>query len=305
MAKIFVIGVTGLLGKSVVVELNKAGHAVVALLRPGSDRFDEQSREMEASGVCVIQGTIQDDDLDLKMKKNGIEVVISCIGGPDLFSGAQNKLIDACVAAGVKRFIPSDFGVDPVVAGPESCAIYDAKSRTHEYVRTSGIGFTFVHANGFAEYWLTGLGQLGLNSPPEEVCVYGNGSKKSTALLSSDLAKVIARTCTDPVTMNKEIIVQTQPMTQPDLIAIWEELSMKKVKRIHMSEEALDASIADYSKSADTFLPMLYSQLTRSVWMRGDAVKKRESNAPLEATDLYPDITYISAKDYLKRFISK
>ena len=51
-----------------------------------------------------------DSAKSLKAAFQGQDAVISLVGGTAL--GDQNKLIDAAIAAGVKRFLPSEYGSD-------------------------------------------------------------------------------------------------------------------------------------------------------------------------------------------------
>lgn len=92
--KVAVAGATGNLGPSVVQELVKAGFEVTTISKSG-----------KTDGLPSAVKTIKVDyssQESLTSAFKGQDAVISLL--PD--HGAQDGLIDAAIAAGVKRFIP-------------------------------------------------------------------------------------------------------------------------------------------------------------------------------------------------------
>jgi uncharacterized protein YbjT (DUF2867 family) len=115
-------------------------------------------KESEAtfpSGVNVIKADYA-DATTLAPAFKGQDAVISLVGGNAL--GEQNKFIDAAISAGVKRFIPSEFGsntVNPAVA--EAVPVFAAKIGAVKYLESkekeiswssviTGPFFDWVHA---------------------------------------------------------------------------------------------------------------------------------------------------------------
>ena len=77
----------------------------------------------------------------------GQDAVISAVGNEGL--QGQHVLIDAAVAAGVKRFLPSEFGSD--IANPKVAAlpVFGYKVATQKYLKEAiaakpGMTYTFV-----------------------------------------------------------------------------------------------------------------------------------------------------------------
>jgi len=114
--RIAIIGASGLLGKPIVNQLSKAGFALTLLSRDSS-KLKETFSELQ--GVTFVEADV-DDTEDLKKAFNGtlllemltigIDAIISVVGS--LALATQIGYIDAAVEAGVKRFIPSEFGCD-------------------------------------------------------------------------------------------------------------------------------------------------------------------------------------------------
>jgi hypothetical protein len=77
--------------------------SITALKRPGST-----STFPEASNLKVVETDFSPDSLSSNLK--GQDVVISVIGGMGFAN--QKVIIDASVKAGVKRFFPSEFGIN-------------------------------------------------------------------------------------------------------------------------------------------------------------------------------------------------
>jgi len=99
--KVVVVGGTGSIGSVILSTLLKSDLTVTVLSRP-------DSKATFPAGVTVVKKTY--DDPTLHEVFLGQDGVVSAVGGGAILD--QIKLIDAAVKAGVKRFIPSEFGVN-------------------------------------------------------------------------------------------------------------------------------------------------------------------------------------------------
>jgi uncharacterized protein YbjT (DUF2867 family) len=107
---ILVAGATGDLGRRIVRELTQHDVRVRVLTRPGSrtaeERFGDDAR------VDVVAAEYGDHDA-LTRAVSGADVVVSAVSGTrPVIVDAQRALLAATVAAGVRRFIPSDYSAD-------------------------------------------------------------------------------------------------------------------------------------------------------------------------------------------------
>jgi hypothetical protein len=107
-------------------ELLAAGFNVTALSR-------ESSTATFPASVAVKK--VNYDSLDsLKEALTGIDAVVSAIATPAI--GSQIKLIDAANAAGVKRFIPSEYGIHTRnLGGAKIGQILAGKIKTVDYLQ--------------------------------------------------------------------------------------------------------------------------------------------------------------------------
>lgn len=106
---VVVAGATGDLGTRVAHALVQKGADVRAIVRKQSSAASRQ--RLVALGIAVIDSAY--DEGSLKAACEGASCVVSALNGlEDVILGQQGALLDAAVAAGVPRFIPSDFSLD-------------------------------------------------------------------------------------------------------------------------------------------------------------------------------------------------
>jgi len=271
MKNVLIVGATGNLGPNIVKALVKNGHQVSALMRSTSIADISKARPLTDQGVELLEGSFEDYDSLTKACREK-DVVISCAGGDQIMN--QIHLARAAKDASIERFIPSEFGIDPYIAERGSCDLYDAKAAVQEQIKETGIGFTPIYTNGFMEFWATGLGELGASSPPNRAKVYGDGHMSAYMTALSDIGQYTAAIVEDPETINNEVLISTTSATQNEMISLWEDISGKKVEREFVSADQLDG-IINSSTTPDSMLTKIFTQLHRSVWIKGEANKER------------------------------
>jgi uncharacterized protein YbjT (DUF2867 family) len=101
-----------------------------------------ESTKTFPSGVKVIKSDYSPSSLESAFK--GQDAVISLVGNTG-FAG-QKAFVDAAIAAGVKRFVPSEFGSDTASARlRELVPIFNAKRAIINYAKTKeGSGLTWT-----------------------------------------------------------------------------------------------------------------------------------------------------------------
>ncbi|MBB4078172.1 hypothetical protein GGR28_000773 [Lewinella aquimaris] len=106
---IILAGATGDLGGRIGRSLLTLGAPVRALVRPGSSH---RLREWETRGAEVREVDFENLAALTEACRGGSCVVSALSGLEAVIVGVQSRLLDAAVAAGVPRFIPSDFSID-------------------------------------------------------------------------------------------------------------------------------------------------------------------------------------------------
>src|SRR5271166_3345226 len=107
---IAVAGATGHLGGRIVNALLDRGAHVRALVRAGTD--SDKLAKLQRPGVTPAQADMSNVS-ELTQACAGASCVVSALQGlRDVMIDAKSVLLDAAIAAGVPRFIPSDFSID-------------------------------------------------------------------------------------------------------------------------------------------------------------------------------------------------
>ncbi len=297
MKNVLVVGATGNLGPHIVKELTDQGKHVSALMRSASIHNPDKTEALKNLGVQLIEGDLKDTN-SLKKACEGQDAIISCAGAEHILD--QIALAQVAAKSGAQRFIPSEFGLDPIAVGPGSCALFDMKASVHEPIKDTGIGFTPIYTHCFMEFWATGLGQLGPMAPPDRVQVFGDGNTSTYMVALPDIARYTIAILDDPNTVNRDIRIRAHRTNQNDLISLWENISGRSVMRQKVSGEDLN-EIINTSTTPDTMIDRIFAELHRSCWIRGEGNLERED--VLDADQLYPEIQPVGLKDYLGYFV--
>lgn len=297
MKRVLLAGATGNLGPHLAKAMVAQGMDVFALVRPQTMGNAEKVGPLKKMGVQLIPGDMN-DPASLDRACEGMDAVVSALGGGQLMQ--QTDLLNAAVKAGVKRFIPSEFGVDPHASGPGVCDLFDAKAAIQQKVKESGIDYTMIYTNGFMEFWGSGLGQMGNNPSSGEVMVYGSGGVPASMVTLQDVAYFTTAALDDPGMAKKEMRITANVRTQEELISLWEKMTGSTIRRNHVPEKALLETIAK-STTPETMMNRIFSQLLRSVWINGDTMKIRPET--VEATERYPNIPVETVETFFSKML--
>jgi uncharacterized protein YbjT (DUF2867 family) len=150
MKKIIVVaGGTGNLGERIVRELLEQGAEVRVIARPVSS--DSKVKDLEALGATVVRANTANVG-EVTAACQGAACVVSALAGlREVIIDTQKILLDAAVAAGVPRFIPSDFSLDFTNLVPGRNRNLDLRREFHQYLDKSAIAATTIFNGAFAD----------------------------------------------------------------------------------------------------------------------------------------------------------
>ncbi len=146
---ILVAGATGNLGKRICKALQNRGAHVRALVRTGSKQT--KLDELQQMGVqCIdIESYTKEE---LQRACSGADCVVSALQGlRDVIVDTQVALLDAAVAAGVPRFIPSDYSLDFTKLPGGTNRNFDLRREFHAYLDKAPIAATSIFNGAFAD----------------------------------------------------------------------------------------------------------------------------------------------------------
>lgn len=306
-SKILIIGGTGYIGKFIVEASAKAGHPTFALVRDSTVNDPVKGKlidNFKGLGVTLLYGDLYDHESLLKAIKQ-VDVVISTVG--HLQIGDQVKIIAAIKEAGnVKRFLPSEFGtdVDHVNAVEPAKSAFASKAQIRRKIEAEGIPYTYVASNYFAGYFLPTLAQPGLFAPPppkDKVIIFGDGIPKAVFNKEEDIGTFTIRAVDDPRTLNKILYIKPPKNTLSfnELVALWEKKIGKTLEKVYVPEEQLLKNIQESPIPINVVLA-----INHSAFVKGDHTNfEIEPSFGVEASELYPDVTYTTVEDYLDQFV--
>jgi len=264
---ILVAGATGYLGGLIVRRLLEQGHAVRILVRPNSDYA-----ELVEAGAVPAEGDLKNQE-SLRAACDGVEVVITTAnsaqrGGDDNpetvdLRGNQN-LIDAARAARVRQYIfVSAYGAEISVPIP----FLQAKARTEDYLRGSGLSYTILAPHIFMDVWIPMVvGAAVRENRP--IVLFGAGGRKHSSIAVADVAAFAVSAIGHDAAINQKLA-----LGGPEA-ASWREI-------IAVSERVLGRSIPVHALAPDDPpppLPELVVGLLRGM-EKGDVIIPMEETA--------------------------
>ncbi|ONI05753.1 hypothetical protein PRUPE_5G022800 [Prunus persica] len=267
-SKVLVVGGTGYMGRRIVKASLAQGHPTYVLQRPEIGLDIDKLQMLLAfkkQGAYLVEGSFSDFQSLVDAVKL-VDVVICTMSGVHFRSHnilLQLKLVKAIKEAGnIKRFFPSEFGLDP------------------------------------ARYFAGNLSQMGTLLPPrEKVLIYGDGNSKVTIVDEDDLATYTIKTIDDPRTLNKTLYFRPPEnvLTQKQLVDMWENLIGKKLEHITISQQDFLASMKGMDYAGQVGVGHFYH-----IFYEGALTNFEIGNEGEEASKLYPEVKYTRMNEYLK-----
>jgi uncharacterized protein YbjT (DUF2867 family) len=233
---------SGNLGPAVLNQLLDAGFDVTVLSRRDSDKaFDPRAQVAK----------VDYESLDsLKNALTGQDVVVSTLGVGAVPRDTHLRLVDAAVAAGVKRYIPSEYGCDTTNPQTAKLPVFGDKVAVQEYLKKankeSGLSYSFLITGPFLDWGLKVGFLLNLSGPV--ATLYDGGERKFNTTTLADVGRGIAGIINNlPETENKTVYVSSASVSQKQLLALsGKSLETKTVPTIDLEKDAF----AELSKPA-------------------------------------------------------
>ncbi|XP_058782694.1 eugenol synthase 1-like [Vicia villosa] len=300
MNKILVFGGTGYIGKYMVKASISLGYPTFVYTHPINAKTPSSKiqlcKEFKSLGVTLVEGEVEHEQI-LKVIKQ-VDIVICTFPYPQVME--QLKIIDAIKVAGnIKRFLPSDFGVeeDRIHPLPPFQAFLDKKIKIRREIEAAGIAYTFVSANCFGAYFVNFLLRPYENN--KDISVYGNGETKAILNYEEDVAMYTIKVANDPRAHNRIVVYRPSKniITQNELILLWQKKSGQNFNKVFVPEEDIIKLSQNLPPPED--IPI---SIVHSIFVKGD-MNFELGEDDLEASKLYPDYNYMSVDQLLDKFL--
>ena len=190
---IVLAGATGDLGSRIASALGRRKVTFRALVRPGT--LPATRGSLQAAGATVAE-VDYDDGAALRGACENASCVISALNGLEpVMIGMQGRLLDAAVAAGVPRFIPSDYALDFTRTRPGDNRNLDVRRRFMSRIDGMPIKATSVLNRAFADL-LTGQAPIVLHGR-QKILYWGAADQKLDFTTKDDVADYVADVALD------------------------------------------------------------------------------------------------------------
>ncbi|KAL2335892.1 hypothetical protein Fmac_010338 [Flemingia macrophylla] len=299
--RILVFGGTGYIGRYIVKASVSLAHPTLLYTRPLNSQTPPSKTQLcndfTSMGVTLVQGELEHDQILKAIKQ--VDIVICVFAIPQVME--QLKIIDAIKVAGnIKRFLPSDFGVeeDRIYPLPPFQAVLDNKRKIRREIEAAGIPHTFVSANCFGAYFVNYL--LRPYQKSHDISVFGDGETKAVLNFEEDIAIYTIKVANDPRTCNRVVIYRPSKniISQNELISLWEQKYGQSFHKNFIPEEEI-VKLSETLPHPDN-IPI---SVLHSIFVRGDLVAFEIGENDLEASQLYPDYNYTSIHQLIDIFL--
>lgn len=251
-----IVGAAGSLGSVIFKKLLSAGVFNVRVLRRVG------SKSTFPSGISVVD-IDYDSPASLKAALDGQDAIVVTLAGS---FADELPLIDAAVAAGVQRFIPSSFGSDLDNANTRQLPVFADKKKTHEKLvevsQNSDLSYTEVYNSAFLDWGLEKDFLLRISDYKPQL-IDGGDLPFSATTLGSVADAVVGILKNPEGTKNKALFIHDLVITQNQLLTMgkrvapgkpWEPQVVKLDDLISGANERLAKGLYDM----ETFVPFLW-----------------------------------------------
>ncbi|KAL7619790.1 hypothetical protein AAE478_010333 [Parahypoxylon ruwenzoriense] len=264
ITKVALVGAKGNLGEKVLEQLLIAGFQVSVLTRKSSSQTFPSSvtvKEVDYDSLESLTAALQ-----------GQDAVVSTIASAAL--PQQLPLIDAAVKAGVKRFIPSEFGSDTLNEKTSRLPGYTVKVQIQEALKKaaaeSRLTYTFIFNGPFLD-WGISAGFLA-NVKDRSIELPDGGNNKTSVTTLASIGKAVVGVLKNlEQTKNRGVYVQDSAISQKEL-----EERLKKAtgitdwkETVSSIEEGVKKAWEEAKKEKPDLGVLFLSTLRAAIWGEG------------------------------------
>mmetsp|Transcript_37305 Transcript_37305/g.60416 ORF Transcript_37305/g.60416 Transcript_37305/m.60416 type:complete len:307 (+) Transcript_37305:193-1113(+) len=297
---VLIAGGTGGLGEKIALALLDSKHFSVKILSRVESVTGSKKSVVDvlvSKGASLV--TVKDESVEQAVDAlTGSEVVISVLNGGGL--AYQLVLIEAAKKAGVKLFIPSDFGIDiysldvqKKLSGTKAEQFLSVKVAAVDSLKKHGLDHTEIVTDFFTDttFW----GWLGFDWPNGKVVVPGDGNAKVTFTHRDDIAKYVVQVLLQAdKTKNRVIRLAGDTKTYNEVVSLFEKALGKKLEVTYRPESELRKGDAALPNAlADVPLVLQLAAAVGAV-----AIPDNE-----KSNDEFPDVKPVTVAEYISSLV--
>ena len=242
-------------------------------------RNEEKVASLKEKGANVIVGDIlSTSEEELVNALSGKEVVITALAAiPELLLQGQLKLIEASKKAGVKKYLPTTYGLNLHLFKPEESMLNDAKFKITETIKQSGLEWTQVNVGIFA-HMASFLLFNKFDTETKTVHYNGDLSEKVDVSFLEDVGKFVAKSA-----IRKDVVgdinVASDTLTVKEIAHFihGENIEFKQDQTAADWIKSIQERIAEKLNSPSELFPILLEQLRWTI-ISGRRVESSNTN---------------------------
>ncbi|KAL3426304.1 isoflavone reductase family protein [Phlyctema vagabunda] len=260
---IALLGATGNLGSKILRALIDAGFNVTAIQRKSSD--------------STVPGTTKSIKVDYSSQSDlvsafkGQDVVVSATPNPRL--SGEKIWMDAAIAAGVKRIVPSEYSTNLEAKASQTLPIVKDKLEIRKYVQelasAGKIDWTSINNGPFCIPPLWTQGWMGPNVKTKTATFHDGGDKvvctSTLERIGEGVAKVLSAEHAE-ATKNQPIYVYTAAVTERKITDIISKITGTEFETMDVSIDAVTKAAyealekGDTSKMMSFYIPFCFAE---------------------------------------------
>jgi len=292
---ILVAGATGNLGKRIVLALLCKNAEVRVVVRSSSDK--EKISALEKLGAKVYK--IEHWDLkELTEACLGVSCVVSSLAGlREVIVHAQIVLLNAAIAAGVPRFVPSDYSLDFTKFSDGENRNLDLRREFHQYLDNTPILATTIFNGAFTDLLTREMPVILFKQ--KLVLYWGNADIRWNFTTMDDTAAYTANVAIDTSTPRYLLIAgdQISPRKIRDVV---NKVTMKKFRLFRVGGQRLLGVIVKIARKISRSEKELYPAWQGMQYIH-NMIDERSKIEKLN-NDRYPEMRWTTVKDFLTEF---
>ncbi|KAL8825979.1 MAG: hypothetical protein Q9191_004076 [Dirinaria sp. TL-2023a] len=256
---VMIVGASGNLGRPIIESLS-SNFSISVLSRKGS-----QATFPKNVSVYTISDTYPENELIQILQ--GQDAVISLLRSQYL--EPIRALIGASVKAGVKRFIPGEFGSNSASsAARDAVPIFEKKWTINQLLvekEREGLSWTGIICGAFFDYGLE-FGFLGFDLDTSTATIYDEGNVKCQLTVLADIAQSVKGVLMSPAeTRNRYVYINTFHLSQNEILRVLEGVQGKEWKRVRKDAgQSMRTGLRELEKAQKEGLPF-DNELTEEV----------------------------------------
>ncbi|KAF4625514.1 hypothetical protein G7Y89_g12653 [Cudoniella acicularis] len=287
--KVFLVGATGETGSSILEALIEDGSFDITCFIRTVSAGKPAVQQLRDRGLKVVTGNFFGPIEEITALLQGINTVISTIFPLDV--AEQIPLIDASVQAGVKRFLPCNWGTPSPRGGIMD--IRDLKEEVHDHIFRQHLGFTIIDVGYWHEATFprvpSGKFDYAAFLPINEV--YAGGTVPNMLMDKRDVGRITAK-------LSRTSVLLIKGCEKLELVPV----SVDEIRAaVKIAKEAAESDLINVGNKHK----LVISQYCESKYVQAhNTPEYAEYLGYINGLELYPDFEYIKFADFVDELIA-